>query len=140
MNNKEIETVIMRISPNGKFLEYVANCPEEYHFWDFLIRIEGQDEWISIGDSIFDREDPTVQYISGQFPVSDLGVTGPAIYHIKLIGRYDYADEPEYQHNPDPDWPEFTPEEYIHISDVSKAFDCLIDDIYAFDSTGNEEI
>ena len=31
-------------------------------------------------------------------------------------------------------------EEKIHISDVSKAFDCLIDDIYAYDSTGNSDI
>ena len=88
---KEIETVIMRISPNGKFLEYIANCPEEYHFFDFLIRVEGQEDYVSIAQSIWgDEED--VQFIHGQFPVSDLGIYAPAIYHIKLIARNDNAD------------------------------------------------
>ena len=137
---KAIEISVLRVSSNGKYIEFIINCPKDYFFTDFVVNVYGGDDKYSLKDCLFlvpedyEGEDPTVEgedgnlywdkhYYSGQFKLEDIDVTKPEMFEIQL----------EAEHNPNCDEQEphykGTLEETVYISDVSNVYSCLMNDI-----------
>lgn len=141
---KAIEITEMRISPSGKFLEFIVECPLDYHFTKFTIQVNDEDDEYSIAESLFYDENgyitSTDNRFVGQVPVELFGVTEPAIYTIHLeadhVQSEDTADDTQFES--DHACHDVAPQTIYadaYISDVSHAYDCLIDDIVAFDTS-----
>lgn len=129
-NMKQIEIEEMRISSDGRFLEFRINCPREYHFTDFLVKVRGDNNEYSLNalfeDWNADEDYPEHNY-SGQIPIESFGVTEPTIYSINL--RAEINDKGDVDDE--------NPEELeisALISDVKEVYDCMIRDIKALDS------
>lgn len=157
---KAIEISVLRVSSNGKYIEFIINCPKDYFFTDFTVNVLGSTDKYSLKNSLFLvpegyvgegtvewPEDSGIiywnkQYYSGQFKVEDLGVKVPEIYEIHLEAAHnDNFEDDEEQHPSDYIEPEcIKPQEVLettaYISDVSKAYTCLMNDIL---SMGNGE-
>lgn len=85
--NKAIEIEEMRISSDGKNLEFIINAPGDYQFSKFIIEVDNTP--YSIGNSLFfDKDQNYIKHednrFTGRVPVSLFGVSGPAIYKICL--------------------------------------------------------
>ena len=53
---KEIEISVLRVSPTGKYIEFVINCPLDYKFSKFTIQVYGKDQVYSIAENLFYNE------------------------------------------------------------------------------------
>lgn len=144
---KAIEISVLRVSSNGKYIEFIINCPRDYYFTDFVINVYGHDDKYSLKESLFvaDPEDEDAilneydelyyhnkHYYSGQFKVEDINVDRPEMYEVKLeafhneLADSDLEDEMEV----DECWtPPVSITSYAVISDVSKVYSCLMHDI-----------
>lgn len=150
---KAIEITEMRISSNGQHLEFIIECPLDYQFTKFTIQVNDEDDEYSIAESLFYDEDryitSTDNRFVGQVPVELFGVTEPAIYTIHLEAEHtddvehtdeETASEDAWNNNNSLKDSECNPYPQTiyadaYISDVSHAYDCLIDDIVAFDTS-----
>lgn len=124
---KAIEISVLRVSSNGKYIEFIINCPEDYFFTDFTINVLGkEDEKYSLKDCLFkfklldeessasdestgDLPDWIVRseidgelyynkhYYSGQFKVEDLGVTVPEIYEVHLTAEHNESADSDLE-------------------------------------------
>lgn len=150
---KAIEISVLRVSSNGKYIEFIINCPRDYYFTDFVINVEGGTDKYSLKESLFIPpteyegadiiDGPDEQryfnrhFYSGQVKIEDLGVDVPEIYEINIEAWHNpYADsEEENEMEKNDCW---TPDPVInvhaYISDVSKAYTCMMDDILAMGS------
>ena len=137
---KAIEISVLRVSSNGKYIEFIINCPEDFYFTDFTVNVyEGNDKY-SLKDCLFivpedyEGEDPVVEdedgntywnkhYYSGQFKLEDIDVITPEMFEIHLEAHHNEECEEEEPHY------KGALEETIYISDVSHVYSCLMDDI-----------
>lgn len=150
---KAIEISVLRVSSNGKYIEFIINCPKDYFFTDFVINVYGGEDKYSLKNSLFLvpegyvgegtvewPEDSGIiywnkQYYSGQFKIEDIGVTIPEMFEVHLEAAHnDNFEDDEEQHPSDYIKEEcIKPQEVItataYISDVSKVYSCLMDDI-----------
>lgn len=137
---KAIEISVLRVSSNGKYIEFIINCPEDYYFTDFIVNVYEGDDKYSLKDCLFvvpedyEGEDPTVEdedgnlywnkhYYSGQFKLEDIDVTDPEMFEIYLEAHHNDECEEEELHR------KRALEEKVYISDVSRVYSCLMDDI-----------
>ena len=147
---KAIEISVLRVSSNGKYIEFIINCPKDYFFTDFIVNVYGGDDKYSLKDCLFRAPDGYIgdvavgldgllyynkQYYSGQFKLTDIGVEHPEMFEIEITADHnnDFEDDEE-QHPSDIIKPEcIVPAEELHaqayISDVSKVYTCLMNDI-----------
>ena len=146
---KAIEISVLRVSSNGKYIEFIINCPKDYFFTDFIINVYGQEQdKYSLKDSMFIVpigylgddvvEGPDGQpywnkhYYSGQFKVEDINVDHPEMFEIYLEAYHNENADSEVENEMEEDecW---TPPQIItataYISDVSKVYTCLMNDI-----------
>ena len=158
---KAIEITVLRVSSNGKYIEFIMNCPKDYYFTDFRINVLGKDDDIySLKESLFlatEEDDDKIwseidelwyhnrHYYVGQFKVEDIGVTVPEIYKVELTAYHN----PEIQEDEDLDPCDAHPKVLTaeaYISDVSKAYYCLSQDILSAAGSdgqglcGNDEV
>lgn len=156
---KAIEISVLRVSSNGKYIEFIINCPKDYFFTDFTINVLGkQDEKYSLKDCLFKFRLPNEgssesteylpegvvrsqidgelyynkQYYSGQFKVEDLGVTIPEIYEVYLTAEHNENADSNLENKLEEEQCWRIPLEIhstAYISDVSKAYNCIMDDI-----------
>ena len=139
---KAIEINVLRVSSNGKYIEFIINCPEDYYFTDFVIGVYGGDDQYSLKsclfeaqlgdeDSIYNEDDRLYyhnkQYYSGQFKIEDLDVHVPEMYEITISAHHNPAADPEPQPECEQHPKVITTTAYI--SDVSKVYTCLMNDI-----------
>lgn len=90
--NKAIEIEELRISSNGKHLEFIINCPADYRFTEFTIQVQGSKDVYSIADSLFYSNGQYIEEngnrFTGQVPVTLFGVNKPEIYQIRLEAEH----------------------------------------------------
>lgn len=152
---KAIEISVLRVSSNGKYIEFIINCPKDYYFTDFIINVYDSIDKYSLKDSMFVAEsgdedailghdDETYyhnkQYYSGQFKIEDIGVTKPEMFEVTITAEHNNGfQDDEEQHPSDAIDPEcIIPDQELHsyacISDVSKVYSCLMEDILSMGS------
>lgn len=141
---KAITIDLLKVSPNGKAIEYMINCPYHYRFDKFNVTVriynsttkEWEETTYSVIDTILDyveeyEFDPrrlTGAMALESFDVFENGIVN-AMYKIELRA-YD-------ERLIDTDCPDFI-EADAWISDVSQAYKCMMDDIMTLldDSNG----
>lgn len=142
---KAIEISVLRVSSNGKHIEFIINCPDCYYFTDFTIQAVDSEDVYSLKDCLFKCDETAEDAIlnedgnyyhnkqayNGRFEVSDLGQNKPNIYEVKLIASPNTVDEECVGC-----CSEYPLEDTAYISDVSNVYDCLFDDILAMRDSG----
>jgi len=146
---KAIEISVLRVSSNGKYIEFIINCPEDYYFTDFTVEVYGGDDKYSLKDCLFtvpedyEGEDPWVldedgnkywnkHYYSGQFKLEDIEVTEPEMFKISLEVHHNESADSDIENNMETNecWnPDPIINETVYISDVSHVYSCLMDSI-----------
>lgn len=141
---KAIEISLLRVSSNGKYIEFIINCPNDYYFTEFTVQVYGSTDVYSLSD-IFkeDGEYKTdVHEYSGQFLVTDVGAIEenghpkPEMYEIHLyVESNDDIDDHGIEEVAQK-------EETAYISDVSNVYDCLMKDILSVGESicSNDEV
>ena len=150
---KAIEVSVLRVSSNGKYIEFIINCPKDYYFTDFIVGVYGGDDKYSLKDCLFEAQlgdqdaiyDSTdrvyyhnKQEYSGQFKLEDIDVFVPEMFEIHLEAHHN-SECPGDTTDPDNPFKDEHKDECIintdpitvdaYISDVSQVYSCLMDDI-----------
>ena len=50
---KAIEIGVLRVSSNGKYIEFIINCPKDFYFTDFVVSIYDGGDKYSLKDCLF---------------------------------------------------------------------------------------
>lgn len=82
--NKYISISIFRVSGDGKYLDMVFSCPQDYYFTSLIIKVKYFDEYkkehsasYDLSPAVFTQHD--YKYVL-QLPLEKLGIKYPAIY------------------------------------------------------------
>lgn len=102
-----IEISVFRVSPDGKNLEMIFSCPEDFYFSSFMLEVKTLGDKDQIVSQFFDLspalfintvEDPTVcptvykKEWSVILPLEKLGITEPAMYNATFKAEYMYDE------------------------------------------------